>query len=343
MPNSKIKPSHTSRLGNTQVRIPRLGLGAAQLGDHIETIPFQQAIATVHYALENGAAYFDTAPRYGGGESEKRLGIALKGVPRQRFVLATKVGWNPAEGDRFRPGFNRDDILRSLEGSMARLGMDHFDIVHIHDPVKPYRQVLDETFPVLADLRAQGVIGAIGAGLVWHTIVPEFAQHADFDCIMMAEHYNLLAHTQEALDGMALCKARGIAMIIAGVYATGILATGAVAGATYFYRPASDEILDRVRRMEAICQSYDVPLRSVALQFPMAHPAVVADVVGAVKPEEVAQTLEGLDTPIPAALWADLRTAGLISTEVPLPVDNANINLPEDLPAAAISPITMNA
>jgi D-threo-aldose 1-dehydrogenase len=343
MPNLNKIPSHTSRLGNTQVRIPRLGLGAAQLGDHLDHIPVEQAIATVHYALENGVPYFDTAPRYGGGESEKRLGIALKGVPRQSFVLATKIGWNPTEGERFRAGFNREDILRSLDGSMARLGMDHFDIVHIHDPVKPYRQVLDEVFPVLADLRAQGVIGAIGAGVVWHTIVAEFARHADFDCIMMAEHYNLLEHPQDALDSMALCKARGISMIIAGVYATGILATGAVTGATYFYHPASDEIIERVRHMEEICQSYSVPLRSVALQFPLAHPAVVADVVGAVKPEEVAQTLEGLDTPIPFALWADLRAAGLISSEAPLPEEGAKTTLAKDLPAPAISPSALNA
>ena len=303
-------------VGHSGVCVSQLGLGCAPLADYFTRIPDQQAIDLICYALEKGTNFFDTAPRYGHGLSEQRLGMALYNVPRERYVLATKVGWL-ISGERMRADFSRDGILRSLESSLKRLGLERVDIVHLHDPDNHYRQALDEAFPILAELRAQGVIGAIGAGMNQWQMLADFAREADFDCFMMAGRYTLLE--QQSLDFLDLCQARGISVFLGGVYNTGILATGANPNARYNYRQAPSDVMDRVQQIETVCQAYGVPLRSAALQFPLAHPAVASIVIGAESADEFAQAFEGLCWHIPPGLWHDLQELDLIDKTVPIP------------------------
>jgi D-threo-aldose 1-dehydrogenase len=191
------------------------------------------------------------------------------------------------------------------------------DIVHIHDPDNYYQQALDVVFPTLADLRAQGVIGAIGAGMNQWQMPLEFARNADVDCFMVAGRYTLLE--QASLPLLDYCQEKGIALLLGGVYNTGILATGAVPEARYNYRPASPAILNRVQNLEAICQKYTVPLRAVALQFPAAHPAVASLVLGMESDDEVDDALLALSHPVPPELWLEFQAAGLIDESAPLP------------------------
>ncbi len=306
-----------SRLvGKAGVRIPLLGLGCAPLGDYFHALPEKQVEDLICYSLEKGASFYDTAPRYGYGLSEQRLGQALYNVPREAYTLATKVGYL-VENDKARHAFTRDGILRSLEESLARLGLERVDIAHIHDPDRFYQVALDVVFPTLAELRAQGVIRAIGAGMNQWEMPLQFARHADFDCFMLAGRYTLLE--QGSLPLLDYCQEKGIAIFLGGVYNTGILATGAVPGARYAYRPAPPAIMQRVRQIEEVCQRYQVPLRAAALQFPAAHPAVASLVVGAESVAEYAQAFEGLRYPIPAGLWQELRDQGLIDSLAPLP------------------------
>lgn len=303
-------------IGPGRVRVPQLGLGCAPLANFYRKISDEQAEELICYALEKGASFFDTAPLYGQGLSEQRLGAALWNVPRERYTLATKVGRLVVDG-RMVTDFSRGAVLRSLEESLKRLRLDRVDILHVHDPDRHYHQTLDEAFPALAELRSAGVIGAIGAGMNQWQMVMDFARNADFDCFLIAGRYTLLE--QESLDCLALCAEKKIAVFLGGVYNTGILATGAVPGAKYNYRTAPPEIMDRVRRIEAACARYEVPLRAAAIQFPLAHEAVVSVVIGAESRAEFAQAFEGMCWKIPSELWQDLRQEGLIDPSAPLP------------------------
>ncbi|OQA42479.1 MAG: Pyridoxal 4-dehydrogenase [Chloroflexi bacterium ADurb.Bin325] len=307
-------------IGRTGLTVPALSFGTAPLGtlSYLNSVDSDaQAVETIRHAFEAGVALFDTAPSYGEGTSERRLGLALAGLPRERFVLETKVVSRMA---RVQPDYSRDGVLRSLEGSLERLRLDRIDIALIHDPETHYREALDIVYPVLAELRDQGALRAIGVGMMnrWRTLMA-FARNADFDCLLLAGRYHLLE--QEALPFLELCQQRGIAVLLGAVYATGILATGAIPGARYEYREASPEILERVRRIEAICAEHGVPLSAAALQFPLGHPAVTSLVVGMQQPAEVDANLTALAHPIPAALWADLRAAGLLDANAPAPGD----------------------
>jgi D-threo-aldose 1-dehydrogenase len=280
-------------------------------------VPEADALATIHYALEQGLNFFDTAPLYGAGQSERYLGQALAGTPRDSFVLATKVGrLVTAEGDVVFD-FSRDGVRRSLDESLQRLQMDQVDILHIHDPDNHYPQALDEAFPALAELRRQGVIKAIGAGMNQWRMLADFARQADFDCFLLAGRYTL--QEQTALPFLELCQAKGISLILGGVFNSGILATGPQPGAKYNYTDAPPTILEKVRRLESICAQYQVPLNAAALQFALAHPAVTAAVIGARSVAELSANLQARRRPIPADLWADLRAAGLIESAAPLP------------------------
>ena len=307
-------PEH--RVGPGKVRIPQLGLGCAPLANFYRKVSDEQTEELICYALEKGASFFDTAPLYGQGLSEQRLGAALWNVPRERYTLATKVGRLVVDG-RMVNDFSRGAILRSLEESLKRLNLDRVDILHVHDPDRYYRQTLDEAVPALAELRSAGVIGAIGAGMNQWQMVMDFTRNADFDCFLIAGRYTLLE--QESLDCLALCAQKNIAVFLGGVYNTGILATGAVPEAKYNYKPASPEIMERVRRIESICARYEVPLRAAALQFPLAHEAVVSVVIGAESRAEFAQAFEGMCWKIPSALWQDLLDEGLVDPSAPLP------------------------
>lgn len=306
------------QLGRTNLRIPVLGLGCAPLGNPTFADPAHNlSVETVQSALAKGVNFFDTAPLYGAGRSERYIGHALAGTPRDAFVLSSKVGrLVDAESGKVTYDFSRDGVLRSIEESLVRLQMDRIDIVHIHDADNHFTQALNESYPALAELRDQGVIGAISAGMNQWEMEAEFARSADFDCFLLAGRYTLLE--QHSLDFLDMCHSRKIGVILGGVYNSGILAVGARPGATYNYRAAEPQILKRVAAIQAVCEAYDVPLKRAALQFPLAHPGVTAMVVGAVTPAEVAENVRNVTEPIPVDLWADLKAQGLIQDEAPI-------------------------
>jgi D-threo-aldose 1-dehydrogenase len=310
-----------------------LSLGCAQLGNLYRAISDEQAHATVSAAWEHGIRYFDTAPHYGLGLSERRLGAALASCPRDQYVLSTKVGrlLEPA-GDGHRMDdqgfdvpatarrvwdFSRDGVLRSLQDSLARLGVDRVDIVYLHDPDDHYRQALENAYPALEELRAQGVVSAIGAGMNQTAMLTQFARHTDMDLLMLAGRYTLLEQT--ALDDLLpACQERGIRVVAAGVFNSGLLARAApAAGAHYDYAEAPPELVRRAARIAKVCAAHGTPLPAAALAFPLAHPAVASVCVGARSPEQVKRNVELQRAAIPDALWSELKCLGLLHASVP--------------------------
>jgi len=269
---------------------------------------------------------------YGLGLSERRLGRVLATRPRDDFVLATKVGRllradAPAEpGQPFWKGvppvnpvfdFSSDGVLRSVDESLERLGLDRIDVLYLHDPDEHYEAALTEAYPALDRLRSEGVVGAIGAGMNQAEMLLRFAREADFDCFLVAGRYTLL--DQAALpELLPLCCEREIAVIVGGVYNSGIL-VDPTPGATFDYRPAPPFWLERAQRLRAICDRHAVPLMAAAIQFPLAHPAVASLLVGARSTSELDESLDLLALPIPAELWAELRSEGLLPEEAPVP------------------------
>jgi D-threo-aldose 1-dehydrogenase len=336
--------SQTRPLGRSAVRVTPLGLGGAPLGNLYENIPEDRAGATVRAAREAGVGLFDTAPLYGYGLSEHRFGHVLRQAPRDGFVLSTKVGrWlrpeDPARIDRgiFRGGLNfapvvdysYDGAMRSFEQSLQRLGLHRIDVLLIHDVdvwthgsqeafERRFREAMEGAYRALDELRSAGAVRAIGIGV--NEIRPSemFARAGDFDCFMLAGRYTLLE--QKPLDGLLpLLEEKGIGILLAGPFNSGILATGAVEGAKYDYAPAPPEVLDRVRRIEMVCRHHGVPLPAAAIQFPLAHPVVSSVVTGAVAPHEIARNVELMTARIPADLWAELKHEGLLRDDAPVP------------------------
>jgi D-threo-aldose 1-dehydrogenase len=303
-------------VGKTGLQVSLLGLGAAPLAGLYRNVPESQAKDTIRTALDTGLTLIDTAPRYGNGLSEQRLGTALADVPPGQYTIATKVGWLVRPGERAVPDFSRDGVLRSLEASLERLQLDHVDILHIHDPDRYYQAAIEEAYPALDSLRRQGVIKAVSVGINQWEMLEDFVRDGDFDCFMLAGRYTLLE--QKALPLLDLCAERDIGILLAGVYNSGILATGPIEGAKYNYRDAPPAIMEKARRLDDLCKRYDVPLRAVALQFPLGHPAISSLVIGFSSPDRVSSNLGYLETQIPDALWAELRESGLISPECPL-------------------------
>ena len=306
-------------VGRTGLTVPKVGLGAAPLGGRAATAEADaQAVETVRYALTQGCRLIDTAPLYGAGRSERLLGEALAGVDRRDYVLATKVGRIVMPDGAVVFDFTRDGVLRSFEESLRRLRIDRIDILHIHDADNHFREALDVVFPVLADLRDQGVIGAIGAGMNQWQMELELARSADFDCFLLAGRYTLLEQTA-AHTFLPYCLAHGIAVFLGGVYNSGILAVGAQPGATYNYKPAPPAVVERVRRIEAVCNRHGTPLHVAATQLPLAHAAVTSIVLGMQSPAEVRAALDALETPVPSELWAELRAEELLDEAAPTP------------------------
>ncbi len=309
----------TARVGKSSLHIPVIGLGTAPLGTFWSDVPETQAVETIHFALEHGVTFLDTAPYYSATLVEQRVGLALAGEPRDRYVLATKVGRLMMPDGQDVIDFSRDGVLKSIEGSLQRLQVDHVDILHLHDPdSSTYKTALDEAYPLLADLRRQGVIKAVGVGVNFWELLVDFARDAEFDCFLLAGRYTLLE--QDALAALNLFHEKGISIFGAGVYNTGILAKGANSGAWYQYRPAPAEILDKVRRIEAICTRHHVPLNATAIQFVKAHPAVTSLVIGAESPGQLAESIRALQVSIPFEFWSDLRAEGLLDPATPVPL-----------------------
>ncbi|NDJ52229.1 MAG: aldo/keto reductase [Chloroflexi bacterium] len=306
-------------VGQTDLKIPSVGLGAAPLGNMFTDVEMRDARETVRAAYDMGVRFFDTAPIYGHGESERKLSQILPDFDRSTYVISSKVGYLiDADGKEVRD-FTRDGVLRSIEESLERLQIDALDIVHIHDPddhEDGFRKARDMAFPALAELREQGVIKAIGAGMNQWEMLVDFANAADFNCFLLAGRYSLLE--QGALDEFfPLCQEKGISVLLGGVYNSGILATGAVPGAKYNYFDAPPEIMDKVHAIEAVCSTYTVPLRVAAVRFAMAAPAVTSLILGARNASEVKSIEEALTTDIPEQLWADLKSKGLLRSDAP--------------------------
>lgn len=337
-------PTERIPLGRTGLSVSRLGFGGASIGGLFAEVDEDAAIATVRHAWDLGIRSFDTAPLYGYGASERRIGAALCDQPRDAFVLSTKVGRlvreeaeisSDADVDRqILDGredtfyvrsdpvrlvfdYSADGIRRSLEESLDRLGLDRIDIALLHDPDEHWRASIDEAWPALERLRAEGVIRAVGAGMNQSAMLARFARETDMDVLMLAGRYTLL--DQGALDELLpLCVERSIAVLVGGVMNSGVLADPRP-GSRFDYAPAPPEILERARRLAEVCARHDVPLRAAAMQFPLAYPAVVSLVAGVRTPAHLDDYPAMLAHPIPAALWADLRAEGLLAADAPVP------------------------
>jgi aryl-alcohol dehydrogenase-like predicted oxidoreductase len=314
-------------LGNTGLSPTRLGLGLAPVGGLFTPVSDEQAAATIDRAWERGVRLYDTAPLYGYGSSERRAGAALAGRPRDQFVLASKVGrllgpaspdsdarqevWaDPPPGVAPRFDFTAGGVRRCLADSLARLGVQHIDIAHLHDPDDHWPQAAGEAYQALEALRAGGAIGAVSVGMNQTAMLTRFVRERRLDCIMVAGRYTLL--DQSAADQLLpACAERGVGVLAAGVYNSGVLANPRP-GATYDYAPADLALLVRARAIATICEQYAVPLRAAAVQFPLQHPAVSCVVVGARSPAEVDAALAAFEYEIPATLWRTLQDGGLL-------------------------------
>jgi D-threo-aldose 1-dehydrogenase len=301
--------------------------GGAAIGNLYDAVSDADAAGAVAAALAAGVRYFDTAPHYGLGLSERRLGAALADQRRDEVVLSTKVGRllvpQPAGADRrddegfdvpaaFRRvrDYSRDGVLRSLEASLARLGTDRIDVVYVHDPDDHYAAALDGALPTLADLRDQGVIRAFGAGMNQSAMLARFVEHTDLDVVMLAGRYTLL--DQSAVDDLLpLCSQRGVSVVAAGVFNSGILATDRP-GTHYDYLPAAPELIQRANRIADVCERHGCTLPQVAAWFPLRHPAVATVCVGARSADQVARNAALFDKPVPDAVWHDLVAEGLL-------------------------------
>jgi len=323
----------TVALGRGGLRVSALALGTAPLGNLFAPVPEEDATATVRAALEAGLTYVDTAPHYGLGLAERRLGRLLAGVPRDRFVVSTKVGRlvRPlAPGETADPeGFadspparrvwdlSGDGVRRSLEESLERLGLDRVDILLLHDPDDHEREAYEQALPALIGLRDQGVVTAIGAGMNQAEMLTRFVRDLDIDVVLVAGRYSLL--DQRALaELLPTCAARGTAVVVGGVFNSGLLADPRP-GATFDYAPAPAELVDRAARLAEVCARHRTPLRAAALAFPFGHPAVTSVLVGARSAAEVQDAVACFEWPVPGELWADLVATGLLPADVPNP------------------------
>ncbi|WP_448004086.1 aldo/keto reductase [Agromyces bauzanensis] len=312
-------------------RLGPLGFGGAPIGNLYREVSDEQAEAALRAAWDGGIRHFDTAPHYGLGLSERRLGAFLRSRSRDAFVLSTKVGRvldpNPrfAGGDDLANGFAVPDrmvrrfdpseagVRRSIEESLERLGLDSIDIAYLHDPdVYDLDRGLAEGLPALARLRDEGVVGAIGIGTNRADAAARAVREGDLDLVMIAGRYTLLE--QPAFDELLpLCEERGVGVVAVGVFNSGLLATDAPGeGARYDYGRVPADILERARRLAAVCADAGVSLPVAALHFPLRHPAVRAILVGTARAADVRQNLERLREPVPDALWEALREQDLI-------------------------------
>jgi D-threo-aldose 1-dehydrogenase len=320
-----ITPPPTVPLGRSGVDVTRLVFGGAPIGGLYAAVDDDAAQATLEAAWAAGIRAFDTAPHYGVGLSESRIGRFLAGRQRGDYVVSTKVGRlleatdDDIDGtDRFYGtprlkrvrDYSRDGVLASLEASMRRLGIDHVDIALIHDPDEHGQQALGEAYPALADLRSQGVIGAVGVGMNQAEMLEWFLPRADLDCVLIAGRYTLL-DASAAVTLLPECQRRGVAVLSGGVFNSGILADPGSAP-IYDYRPASPGILRRAERIAKVCARHGFAIGAAALQFPLRHPAVTAAVVGARSAAEITTDAGYLACDIPDELFEELSADGLI-------------------------------
>ncbi|HUH08188.1 MAG TPA: aldo/keto reductase [Egibacteraceae bacterium] len=325
-----------TRLGSTRVEVTAAGFGGAPIGNLFATVSDDSARAAIDAAWDEGVRYFDTAPHYGLGLSERRLGRALAARPRNECTVSTKVGRvlepvaAPPEGSdpagfdipathRRVWDFSREGVRRSLESSLERLGMDHVEIALLHDPDDHWRQARDEAYPALEELRAGGAVGAIGVGMNQWQMPLDFVRGTDIDVVMLAGRYTLLE--QPALDELLpACAEAGVSVLAAGVFNSGLLACAEPPDdATYNYRQAPRELIERARGIAQVCARAGTTLPAAALAFPFGHPAVASVVVGTRSAEESRDDAALLRTGVPPELWDELKAEGLLREDAPVP------------------------
>jgi D-threo-aldose 1-dehydrogenase len=363
----------TAAIGPRQLRVTRLGMGTVPLGGMLGHVDESDANAVVAQAFAVGVRHFDTAPQYGSGLAERRLGSSIRSLPRDEIVISTKVGrllrrasfgrkvartvrqsFTPGEGGPrilarnaarvvgrmtgrnhgfplgypFDTGeralepffdFSYDGVLRSVEASLKRLGVDRVDMLLIHDPDDHHREALDGAYRALDRLRADGSVRAIGVGMNHAAPLARFAREADFDCLLLAGRYTLLDQTG-AEELLPLCAERGIPVLIGGVFNSGLLADPRP-GISFDYHAVEDGSpwLQRALRMQVICERHGVPLAAAALQFPLAHPAIASVLCGVRSAPEIARDVELFQWPIPSEMWRELQESGELADALPVP------------------------
>lgn len=338
------KTRHWDRLGNGGLTFTELGLGTAPLANLYRAVSEDEAQAVMERAWSAGVRYFDTAPLYGLGLSETRLNRFLRGKPRDGYVLSTKIGrtlkvttpdrrdgltkWFDVPSRTEVMDYSYDGVLRSLEFSLERLGLDRVDLLLAHSldafdlgsearVAEKRDELMAGGYRALVELRDQGVIRGFGAGINDWRSAQWLVERGDFDIILLAGRYTLLE--QDALETfLPLCSRRGVGVVVGGPYNSGILATGPRPGAFYNYDPAPPDILDRVTRIQAACDRHGVRLVDASFHFPLRHPAVVSVIPGGQGVAEMDSNLAAAAASIPAALWADLKAEGLLRAEAPV-------------------------
>jgi D-threo-aldose 1-dehydrogenase len=336
-----MKPLQPVEIGETGVEVTPLGLGGAPLaggshaGDRYSTTR-ETALNVVNAAWEAGVRYFDTAPQYGSGRSESRYGGVLPDLPRGSFTLSSKVGrlLTPIDaGDTSLTedgipdleshfDMSRDGILRSVESSLDRLNLDHLDIIYLHDPDRyegdGMSVALDSALPAMIELREQGVVGAIGCGMNMWEWPATFVGRSDLDVVLLAGRFTLLDHDAYA-EFLPLCVKRGVSVVVGGPYNSGILARNLDGPVSFNYQPAARDLIDRARSLKRICEDHSVDLKAAALQYVLAHPAVISAVPGARSVDEIADNVAMVSVAIPEAVWDEMKSERLIPEDAPTP------------------------
>jgi D-threo-aldose 1-dehydrogenase len=339
-----MPPIGQREIGNTGVPVTEIGYGAAPLGDLFEDVPENLAQETLHSAWDAGIRYYDTSPFYGHGKSEHRVGDFLRQKSHDDFILSTKVGrvftaardlktfdrglWSNPLPFNFYYDYSYDGIMRSYEDSLHRLGLHSVELLLIHD-IDPFfhneaqiqaylNQLFTSGWRALDELKSSGAIRGVGAGVNMVGMIPRFLDMMPLDFFIIAIPYTLL--DQDALDvDLPLCAEHNVGIVIGAVFASGILVTGPTENATYRYSPAPPEILEKTQRIQQICGQHKVSLPAAALQFPLGHPSVASVIPGAIQPAYITSNLENYNQKIPADLWTELKEAGLLRKDAPVP------------------------
>ena len=331
------------KFGRTKLMVTDMGFGAAPIGNFLKPITEDVSDAMVQHAWNSGMRYFDTAPLYGHGLSELRLGQNLRWKTRDEYVLSSKVGrlltpaprasidftpWVNAAPFTFRFDYSYDGAMRSLEDTLQRMAVERIDIAFIHDcdvfthgttqQVIYFKQAMGGAYKALLKMREEGVVSAIGFGVNEWQVCHEALKQGDFDGFLLAGRYTLLE--QDSLDEfLPLCEKRNAAVVIGGGLNSGILATGAVPGAKYNYSPAPPHVLDKVKKIEVVCDEYNLPLPAAALQFLLAHPVIASHVPGTRTVQQMEQNIAWASHPIPKDFWQALKDEGLLRKDAPVP------------------------
>ncbi|HKA97302.1 MAG TPA: aldo/keto reductase [Streptosporangiaceae bacterium] len=323
----------TSRLGRSAVEVTQLGFGGGPLGGLFAPLDDDTAAGALAAAWDCGIRYFDTSPHYGIGVSERRVGELLRRKLRAEFTLSTKVGrvlvpQDPAGrmDESFEVpathrrvwDFSREGVLRSVDDSLTRIGVDRIDVLFLHDAEDHFEAALRDGYPALAELRAQGIVGAIGAGMYHTGKLTRLVQETDIDVVMLSGRYTLLDHSAIG-DLLPACAARGVSVLAASIFNSGVLATPRPgATARFDYEPATPQLLRRAHRIADVCEAHGVTLPQVAMAFPLRHPVVVGIVAGIRSAEEARRNAEAFAARVPAQVWADLRDERLLDERVPV-------------------------